>query len=106
YLKTHGYRTIIDLRDDADDVKAEKKEAAEIGITDINIPLHAGITSDPPTEEQVRMFFRIVTNANRQPVYIHCQYGKDRTGTMCALYRIQLDRWTNDDAVAEMEAFG
>jgi hypothetical protein len=41
-----------------------------------------------------------------QPVFFHCRHGKDRTGTMAALYRIEVDGWTNEEAIEEMLAFG
>ncbi len=34
------------------------------------------------------VFLRIVTDPKRVPVLVHCQAGADRTGTMCAVYRI------------------
>ena len=39
-------------------------------------------------------------------IYFHCAHGKDRTGTMAALYRIEVDGWTADQATQEMQAFG
>ena len=51
-------------------------------------------------------FFDIVLDPQRQPVFIHCKRGKDRTGTMVALYRIEVNGWSNAEAIAEMDAFG
>jgi len=34
------------------------------------------------------------------------QYGADRTGTMCAIYRIAIEAWTKEEAVAEMTRGG
>ena len=42
----------------------------------------------------------------KRPVFVHCALGSDRTGTMMALYRIEADGWTNDEAIREMERFG
>ena len=39
-------------------------------------------------------------------VFVHCQHGKERTGTMVAVYRMTLERWTPEQALAEMESFG
>jgi hypothetical protein len=35
-------------------------------------------------------------------VLVHCHHGADRTGTMCALYRIAIQGWTKEDAIQEM----
>ena len=39
-------------------------------------------------------------------MFVHCQHGSDRTGTMCALYRIAVCGWTKEDALKEMQEGG
>ena len=34
------------------------------------------------------MIVSIVDDTNAVPVLVRCQHGADRTGTMCAMYRI------------------
>ncbi len=51
-------------------------------------------------------FLKLVTNPLYQPIFIHCQHGSDRTGTMCAVYRIIIQDWTVNDAIEEMHNFG
>lgn len=36
-------------------------------------------------KEKVRMVFTELANADNYPVYLHCTYGSDRTGTVCYL---------------------
>ena len=43
---------------------------------------------------------------NPPPVLVHCQHGADRTGTMCAVYRIAVDGWTKKEAIREMRDGG
>jgi hypothetical protein len=40
------------------------------------------------------------------PTFVHCRHGKDRTGVACALYRVIVDGWSIDDALAEAASFG
>jgi len=75
-------------------------------MTPIEIPLRADWESVPPTDAELKAFFDVVLDPARQPVYIHCAFGKDRTGTMAAVYRLEMDGWTADEALQEMEAFG
>lgn len=57
-------------------------------------------------EEHVVRFLQIVTDKNRQPVFVHCEHGADRTGTLCAAYRVAVDGWTKQQAVDEMTQGG
>jgi hypothetical protein len=51
-------------------------------------------------------FLRIVINPGRTPVLVHCQHGADRTGTMCAIYRVAVQGWTKEEAIREMAEGG
>ena len=37
-----------------------------------------------------------------RPVLVHCYHGADRTGLLCAAYRVLIEEWTIDEAVREM----
>ena len=54
-----------------------------------------------PEDKEVAEFLRLVSDPANQPVFVHCLHGSDRTGMMCAVYRVVHDRWTKDQAVAE-----
>ena len=41
-----------------------------------------------------------------KPSYIHCMYGKDRTGLAVALYKVKYKNMDPDDAIQEAEKFG
>ena len=101
-LADMGVKTVVNLRANHDD----RQEASRYDIDVVTIPLSAGVSLDPPSDEDVRKFFDVVLDPKRRPVFFHCAEGKDRTGTMCALYRIEVDGWTPERAREEMEAFG
>jgi protein tyrosine/serine phosphatase len=44
----------------------------------------------------------IVTDPARQPVFVHCRRGSDRTGTAVAVYRICVEGWSREAAIDEM----
>jgi len=103
YLKAQGFKTVVTLRL----YHSEKEEVEAQGMTVVEIPLQGDIFgSSPPTEKDLKLFFDTVLDPARQPVFIHCAHGKDRTGTMIALYRMEMEGWTAEEAMAEMQYFG
>jgi len=93
-----GVKTVVNLRDnhsDADEIGALPLKARRIEIFTGN-----------PKIEQVKAFLAIMDDTNAVPVLVHCQHGADRTGTMCALYRILRQGWKTEDAIREMKEGG
>lgn len=105
-LDALGIKTDVDLMGafptELAQVKHEREAAAKLGIDFVSIPL--------PTKEvpaaMVDQFLAIVRDPARQPVYVHCLHGRDRTGTMISTYRIAVDGLTGEEALAEMRTFG
>lgn len=95
-LKNLGIKTVIDLR--THDVTKEKRLVSKLGMYFISIPLNR---DKPPTDKQSIKFLKIVTNRKRQPIFVHCFSGRDRTGAMIAMYRIVIQGWTPDKAYRE-----
>jgi tyrosine-protein phosphatase SIW14 len=93
-LHEMGIKTIVNLRklhSDRDEMGSLPFEYVHIGMT----PIH-------PEDEDIVRFLRVVSDQDRAPVFVHCQYGSDRTGMMCALYRIFVCGWPKEDAIEEM----
>ncbi|MBX9667161.1 MAG: dual specificity protein phosphatase family protein [Candidatus Obscuribacterales bacterium] len=102
-LKQAGVRTIINLRTEDIPVNNERMLAKQIGLNFIHLPMYI---FEKPNRRLFLSFLREVGTAANQPVYVHCQYGRDRTGTVVGAYRIAVDGWTFDKAFEEMMARG
>jgi protein tyrosine phosphatase (PTP) superfamily phosphohydrolase (DUF442 family) len=103
YLHDNGYKTIVSFLPDP----AESASVVQSGMKYVHIPMHSGpFSADPPTDEQVQQFRAVAGDTTQYPVFIHCHAGKDRTGAMSAIYRMQVCGWTRDEAIEEMKAFG
>jgi len=103
YLRDRGYKTIVSFLADPD----ESTFVVEQGMKYVHIPIRSGPFSCPtPSDDQVRQFLSVATDTTLYPMFIHCHAGKDRTGAMAAIYRMETCGWTNDEAVEEMKAFG
>jgi protein tyrosine phosphatase (PTP) superfamily phosphohydrolase (DUF442 family) len=97
-LKKKGIETIVNLR-------SFHSDRDEIGSTGLGYE-HIYVKAWHPERKEIVRFLRLVTNEKQTPVLVHCQHGADRTGTMCALYRIAIQGWTKREAIREMREGG
>lgn len=95
-----GVKTVIDLTRDGRADEAGLVQHA--GMTFYRIPL---TTSERPSNAAVSQFLTLVNDPANWPVFVHCQGGRHRTGTMTAVYRISQDGWTADRAYQEMKQY-
>lgn len=93
-----GVRTVVNLRA----VTSDRALLEDLPLRYEHISVKAWHAED---EDAVR-FLRIVSDPAYQPVLVHCQHGADRTGMMTALYRIAIQGWSKQDAIAEMTQGG
>jgi hypothetical protein len=52
-------------------------------------------------DKEISGFLKLVSDPKNQPVFVHCLHGSDRTGMMCAAYRVTFEGWTKDQAIDE-----
>jgi protein tyrosine phosphatase (PTP) superfamily phosphohydrolase (DUF442 family) len=97
-LKAMGVTTIINLRT----FHTDKDELAGTGLKSVRFRMQPWDGDD----EDVVRFLKIVSDTNNLPAFVHCQRGADRTGMMCAMYRIALCGWTKQEAIEEMKEGG
>ena len=101
-LKAMGVKSVINLRMTNDLWNLEQAEATAGSMSYTNIPLDA---LSAPTDAQVASVLAAISLMPK-PVFVHCRYGCDRTGTIIACYRIQQDHWSNARALKEAEDYG
>lgn len=94
HLQQMGIKTIINLR-------SFHSDRDELDGTDLAAE-HIYMKAWHPERKEVIRFLKIVSDPENQPVLVHCQHGADRTGTMCAIYRIAIQGWTKEEAIREM----
>jgi protein tyrosine phosphatase (PTP) superfamily phosphohydrolase (DUF442 family) len=93
-LKAIGIKTVVNLRS----FHSDREEIGDTGLAYEHINMKAW----HPEEKEAIRFLQIVTNPGRVPVIVHCQHGADRTGAMCALYRVAVQGWSKEEAIEEM----
>jgi len=103
-LKKLGISTIVDLRsEDPQKAERERKQAESLGMRFVHIPVGGW---DAPTNEQVAQFLSLFGNDASQKIFVHCEFGKDRTGVFVATYRMAIEKLPAKQALEEMYAFG
>lgn len=105
YVKKYKIKSIVDLRfpgtgDDVNnpevpaELTAEKEAVAKIeGVNYFN-----NGSDQVPKQKNLDTFFKIMDNKDNYPVLIHCYHGVGRAEMYSALYRIEYENWTNEEA--------
>jgi len=97
-LKQLGVKTVVNLRESGQ----EQAQVERAGLQGVRIASDAW----DMTDDNVIAFLKVVTDPSCQPVFVHCRHGADRTGTVCAAYRIVVQGWSKGEAVLEMTRGG
>jgi protein tyrosine/serine phosphatase len=101
-LRNLGFRTVVNLRS----FHSERHEVEALGMRSVEIPMRADVVCEAPSEAAVHRFLDVVLDPRNHPVYFHCAHGRDRTGTMAAVYRMEAEGWSPREALEEMRSFG
>jgi tyrosine-protein phosphatase SIW14 len=99
-----GVKTVVDLESGwfisaTDPVRAERRWVEAAGLTFLQVPMHPLFT---PTRPEIDQALALLTDSTRQPIYLHCNHGKDRTGMVIGFYRVKYQGWTPEQAYREM----
>jgi len=105
YVKKYQIKSIVDLRmpgtnnlvlnpEKLGELKGEKEAVAKIkGVNYFSNP-----SEQIPNEKNIEVFTKIMDNNANYPVLIHCYHGTGRAEIYSALYRIEYEDFTNEDA--------
>lgn len=92
-LEKYGIKEVINLRywhSDDDEAAGTRLKLHRIATRAISID-----------EEDIIKILRIIKN-RKGPVVFHCLHGSDRTGAVCAMYRIVFQHVPKETAIKEM----
>jgi len=97
-LHRRGIRTVINLRK----LHTDDEEIGDLPFHSVHIPTWTWDLRDA----QVVRFLQAATDPANHPIFVHCRHGSDRTGAMCAIYRVVVQGWERDEAIREMTSGG
>jgi len=107
-VKFHKVTRIVSLLDKTNPkeiglIRLERKLAREMNVQIRFVSMPFGV--DPP-KASIARFLKTVSSKGPGKTFIHCRLGRDRTGTMVAIYRMAREGVGPRKALAEMKAFG
>jgi protein tyrosine/serine phosphatase len=87
---------------------AEESFCHDLGLKHVRIPYRMWwlVNGSIPADKGVDMFLEVMRDPANYPVLIHCFAGIHRTGAYCAIYRMEFENWSNEQAMAEMKVYG
>jgi protein tyrosine/serine phosphatase len=97
-LPALGIKTIVNIRSQDTD----RGKLRGIPLRYVYLPMSPW----RPRDQEVVRFLHIATDKTQTPVFLHCEHGADRTGLLVAMYRITVQGWSKQDAIAEMTEGG
>ena len=100
-LTKNGIKTIINLRNGF----FSKKTIHEYNQDQIRM-IRLPFSPFEPQDKIMIEFLKILLNPKCRPAFVHCFHGADRTGAVCAIYRIIVQNWDKEKAIAEMKRRG
>ena len=112
YVKKYKIKSIVDLRypgtqdlvnnpEIPEELTAEKEAVAKIeGVNYFN-----NGSDQVPQQKNLDAFFKIMDNKDNYPVLIHCYHGTGRAEMYSAIYRIEYENFSNEDARNNVRTF-
>jgi predicted protein tyrosine phosphatase len=105
YVTKYHIKSIVDLRfPGTTDLKNNPEIPAELTAEQNAVAKMKGVnyfnngSDQVPKQENLDRFFKIMDNKANYPVLIHCYHGIGRAEMYSALYRIEYENFTNEEA--------
>lgn len=114
-----GIRTVINLQEEAPDPQlpanffnrakvCESGLCESVGARMVFLEVDTIALNQYPAVKPAALenFFKIMDDPAAYPVLIHCRAGLHRTGVISAVYRMEYEGWTPQEALRELKAHG
>jgi len=105
YVQKYHIKSIVDLRmPGTNDLVLNPEVSGELAAEKTAVEKIEGVNyfSNPseqvPNEKNIAVFTKIMDNPDNYPVLIHCYHGTGRAEMYSALYRIEYENFSNQDA--------
>lgn len=103
HLKALGVKTIVNLDGDRSDAREEAAWAKRLGLRTVAVPMSFFWR---PRHKDVNRALAALRDPRLYPIYVHCHAGKDRTGLLVGLHRVEVEGMDPFRAYGEMLRYG
>lgn len=97
-LEAMGLRAVLSMRQTVNDVPL----AEGTGLMLARVPMKSRHVAEKKGAKVVQAMRDLRAGMELGPVLVHCHHGADRTGLICALWRILYQGWSRQAAIDEM----
>ena len=97
-LKLLGVASVLSLRQTIADTSLAK--GTELAL--YRVPMKSRYVAEKNGARVVQAMRELQAGLQRGPVLVHCHHGADRTGLICALWRILYQDWSRQSAIDEL----
>lgn len=111
YVKKYHIKSIVDLRfPGTSDLVNNPEIPSELTAEKEAVEKIAGVnyfnngSDQVPQQQNLDTFFKIMDNPDNYPVLIHCYHGVGRAEMYSAIYRIEYENFTNEQARENVRA--
>lgn len=102
-LEEMGVKAVLDLRGNQPRASArERRRLERMGIIYLKVPMRFG----PPSEGSGERVLAAMQNPPTLPMFVHCNLDRDRSSAVIGVYRVRVQGWTREAAIAEAKSFG
>ncbi len=102
-MKRQGLRTVVNLRRSKSYHKKERDIAQKLGLQYHHFPMDPRKAQD---RAYLQSILSVISDPANQPVLVHCRSGKDRTGLIAGLYKLQQEEVSVEAVYKEMLLYG
>ncbi len=94
-----GIQTVVDLRQfDGDHNGPAEIERENLVLSNLEVRYVHFSSRQVPSQETIDTFLKVMDDSKSYPVLIHCHHGLGKSRIVSAIYLIEFEGWTNEQA--------